>query len=117
MTNPPKGTNNTELREQLISALGLERSPRDQLVLSNYEDVVSDWQFTVDEIMELFAQHSQVSKKQTVNGYIVCQDGDKWFAAYSDFVNLQESKVAFGDSPKEALQNFFDERGRRYGRN
>lgn len=41
-----------------------------------------------------------------MNGYIIRQDGDQWFASHSDFVNLQESKVAFGDTPLMALSNF-----------
>lgn len=38
--------------------------------------------------------------------YIVKQDGDKWCAHYSNFTNMQESEIAFGDTPWEAIKNF-----------
>lgn len=41
-----------------------------------------------------------------MNKYIVEQDGDKWFAHYDDFINLQESEARFGKTPWDALRNF-----------
>jgi hypothetical protein len=35
-------------------------------------------------------------------------DGNQWCAVRSDFVNLQESSVGFGDSPMAALRELFD---------
>jgi hypothetical protein len=43
--------------------------------------------------------------------YVIENDGDQWFAHYSDFSNVQESdEVAFGNTPQEALQKFIDSR-------
>lgn len=39
------------LKSKVIKILGLERSPAGQLVLSNWEDVQTDWQFCVEELM------------------------------------------------------------------
>lgn len=32
----------------------------------------------------------------------VFKDGNKWCAVYPDFINIQESKCAFGDDPEQA---------------
>lgn len=37
-------------------------------------------------------------------GYKIFLDGDSWCAVHSDFVDLQESTAAFGDTPEEALR-------------
>ena len=43
--------------------------------------------------------------------YVIESDGDSWFAHYDDFTNVAESdEVAFGNTPKEALQKFIDSR-------
>lgn len=36
----------------------------------------------------------------------VMKDGNAWCAHYSDFIDLQESKAAFGSTPQEAVDNF-----------
>lgn len=36
---------------------------------------------------------------------LVVKDGDTWCAHYDDFINLQESVAAFGDTPQEAVTN------------
>lgn len=38
------------------------------------------------------------------DGTRVFKDGDSWCATRADFVNLQESPVGFGDSPKAAVE-------------
>lgn len=41
------------------------------------------------------------------NGDInVIKDGNAWMAHGSDFINIQESHVGFGDYPSEAVKNY-----------
>lgn len=41
-----------------------------------------------------------------MRNYIINQDGNAWFATTDDFINLQESDIAFGSSPRQALDNY-----------
>lgn len=36
---------------------------------------------------------------------LVKKDGNAWCAHYDDFINLQESVAAYGDTPQEAVNN------------
>lgn len=40
------------------------------------------------------------------NGINVIKDGNAWMAHGEDFINIQESDVAFGSTPKEAVKNY-----------
>ena len=65
MTNltPPSASADNEqedeLREAIIHKLGLERTLQEQLIPSNMEDFMSDWSFTVDDILSLIARHTK----------------------------------------------------------
>ncbi len=41
---------------------------------------------------------------ETMERVILCKDGDTWFAAFGNFVNLQESIVFFHKNPVKALK-------------
>lgn len=40
--------------------------------------------------------------------YIIQQDGDLWFCAQGDFINLAESDAEFGGTPSDALRCFLE---------
>lgn len=40
-------------------------------------------------------------------------DGNSWCATYPDFINLQESKAGFGDTPSVAVENLLSEDNQR----
>ncbi len=53
---------NTQLEEQIIKLLGLERTHHDQLVPSNFEDFQSDWSFTIKQLLDLYATYSKLER-------------------------------------------------------
>ena len=61
-TNEPMTTVSEDLMFELAEKLGLELNLHGQLVLSNYEDALSDWQFTVENLARLIEQRERAAR-------------------------------------------------------
>jgi hypothetical protein len=57
--------------DELEKIIGLERTPRGQIVLKNYEDLQSDWQFTIQAIKDLIASEVDKARIDELNHFLV----------------------------------------------
>lgn len=96
--------------DQINAALRLEgRDPKDADTISKQALKLATLTVERDAATaRAEAAEKELKWQREVGGYRVYPDGNQWCAVKSDFINLQESDAAFGNSPFDAITKLLE---------